>query len=168
MRNLTEISDFTQDGSDIIRLFGLHHVSSMSELSEDKMRVNPWGRAGGRWALGVAMCAFVVVGAFSMTGHARQARSVADGVYTTEQAQRGAELYKAQCVACHGAKLEGLVGPMLAKVKEVIPSYTGTPTKDPGRVLQLDVEPRKPLATAPANGASANVAVDRPHLEQGA
>ena len=77
------------------------------------MRVNPWGPVGGRWALGVAVCAFVVVGAFSMTGHARQARSVADGVYTTEQAQRGAELYKAQCVACHGAKLEGLVGPML-------------------------------------------------------
>jgi mono/diheme cytochrome c family protein len=50
----------------------------------------------------------------SLTGQARQARSVADGVYTAEQAQRGAALYKAQCVSCHGEKLEGVVGPMLA------------------------------------------------------
>lgn len=32
-----------------------------------------------------------------------QTRSVADGVYTTEQAERGAALYDEQCVSCHGA-----------------------------------------------------------------
>jgi mono/diheme cytochrome c family protein len=34
-------------------------------------------------------------------------RSVWDGVYTDEQAQRGASLYKQECVACHGQALEG-------------------------------------------------------------
>ena len=61
-------------------------------------------------ALSVAGC----IGVFSLTGHAGQQRSIADGVYTAEQAQRGQELYKTQCVACHGDKLQGVVGPMLA------------------------------------------------------
>ena len=67
-----------------------------------------------RWGLGAAACTFALAGLLSTTGHARQARTVADGVYSAAQAQRGAALYKAQCVACHGEKLEGLVGPMLA------------------------------------------------------
>ena len=33
---------------------------------------------------------------------AAQPRSVADGVYTTVQAERGAALYDEQCVSCHG------------------------------------------------------------------
>jgi len=60
------------------------------------------------------MCAVIVAGAFSLTGQARQARAVSDGVYTTEQAQRGQALYTAQCVTCHGDKLQGAVGPMLS------------------------------------------------------
>ena len=77
------------------------------------MRI-PGGAAPIRWGLGVALCAYALVGSLSLTGQARQARTVADGVFTAEQAQRGAALYKAQCLACHGEKLEGLVGPMLA------------------------------------------------------
>ena len=76
------------------------------------MRI-PMGAAV-RWGLGSAVCVYALASGLALTGQARQARSVADGVYTTAQAQRGAELYKAQCVACHGEKLEGLVGPMLA------------------------------------------------------
>lgn len=76
------------------------------------MRI-PMGAAV-RWGLGAAVCAYAVAGVLSLTGHARQARSVADGVYTTGQAERGAQLYTAQCVACHGEKLEGAIGPMLA------------------------------------------------------
>ena len=82
------------------------------------------GRASGFWqtlrpaalrvAFGVAACALVMAGVFSTTGQARQARTVDAGVYSAAQAQRGAALYKAQCVACHGEKLEGLIGPMLA------------------------------------------------------
>ena len=67
-----------------------------------------------RAPLGVALAVYALVAAFSLTGHAQQSRTVADGVYSAEQAQRGAELYKAQCAACHGAKLEGVIGPMLA------------------------------------------------------
>lgn len=72
------------------------------------------GRKAVRSGLGAAACAFALASVFSLTGQARQARTVADGVYSAAQAQRGADLYKAQCAACHGAKLEGLVGPMLA------------------------------------------------------
>ncbi|HEY5617459.1 MAG TPA: cytochrome c [Vicinamibacterales bacterium] len=66
-----------------------------------------------RATLCVALAAYALVAVFSPTGHAQQSRTVSDGVYTTEQAQRGAQLYTAQCGACHGAKLEGVVGPML-------------------------------------------------------
>jgi len=76
------------------------------------MRI-PLGPAAIRAALGVALAGFAFVGAFSITGQARQARSVTDGVYTADQAQRGQQLYQAQCVACHGDKLQGVVGPML-------------------------------------------------------
>jgi mono/diheme cytochrome c family protein len=61
---------------------------------------------------GVFVCALVA--ALTVAGHARQARTVADGVYSAAQAQRGAALYKEQCASCHGDMLEGIVGPMLA------------------------------------------------------
>jgi mono/diheme cytochrome c family protein len=76
------------------------------------MRI-PLGPAAIRTALGVALASFALVGAFSITGQARQARTVADGVYAADQAQRGQDLYQAQCVTCHGDKLQGVVGPML-------------------------------------------------------
>jgi mono/diheme cytochrome c family protein len=66
-----------------------------------------------RAALAVAFAAYAVIGVLSLTGHARQTRTVSDGVYTADQAQRGAALYKAQCASCHGEKLEGVIGPML-------------------------------------------------------
>ena len=69
---------------------------------------------GVRLGFGAAACAFALASVFSLTGYARQAQTVADGVYSAAQAQRGAALYKAQCVVCHGEKLQGLVGPMLA------------------------------------------------------
>lgn len=67
-------------------------------------------------SLGLAgACLFTgaLVAAFSLSGHAQQARSVAEGVYSAAQAQRGAALYKAQCASCHGEALEGTIGPML-------------------------------------------------------
>ena len=67
-----------------------------------------------RTSAAVVAIGCVLAISLSVTAQARQARTVADGVFTAEQAQRGAALYKAQCVACHGEKLEGLVGPMLA------------------------------------------------------
>lgn len=76
------------------------------------MRI-PLSPAGIRCALGAALCAYAVVGVFSLTG-AGQSRTVSDGVYSAEQTQRGQQLYKEQCVACHGGNLEGVIGPMLA------------------------------------------------------
>lgn len=38
---------------------------------------------------------------------AQSSRSVWDGVYTSEQAQRGEVLYTRQCARCHGAQLTG-------------------------------------------------------------
>jgi S-disulfanyl-L-cysteine oxidoreductase SoxD len=40
---------------------------------------------------------------------AQPARTVWDGVYTEEQAKRGAALYFERCVHCHGATLSGAV-----------------------------------------------------------
>ena len=49
-----------------------------------------------------------VVGLGVGTGAAaRQAQSVWDGVYTAEQAQRGAPLYQQSCAECHGPDLGG-------------------------------------------------------------
>lgn len=45
---------------------------------------------------------------------AQQTRTTQEGVFTKAQATRGAVLYEAKCAACHGAQMEGSVGPELA------------------------------------------------------
>jgi mono/diheme cytochrome c family protein len=72
-----------------------------------------WAPAGVRAAWTIAAAAMLVAGAYSMTAQARQARSVSDGVFADDQAQRGQALYKTECLSCHGDKLQGAVGPML-------------------------------------------------------
>jgi mono/diheme cytochrome c family protein len=57
------------------------------------------------------LAAFVVLcGAAVQAG---QPRSLTSGVYSAAQAARGAEIYKAQCVSCHGAAMDGSIGPPL-------------------------------------------------------
>jgi len=46
---------------------------------------------------------FVVAGAMIARPVVAQEASVADGIYTVEQADRGEVLYDEQCVACHGS-----------------------------------------------------------------
>lgn len=53
-----------------------------------------------------ALTGIVVCGAVAGV-LASQARSVWDGVYTVEQAQRGAVLYVEACAECHGPDLSG-------------------------------------------------------------
>ena len=65
-----------------------------------------------RSAVGVA-CFSALVGAISLVAHA-QARTVADRVYAGAQATRGQQIYNGQCLTCHGAALDGAVGPPLA------------------------------------------------------
>jgi mono/diheme cytochrome c family protein len=75
------------------------------------MRLIPLGPAAIRYGLGVASCA--LVGAFSLTGHAGQLRSVTEGVYSGGQAARGQQIYQVQCAECHGKAMEGTIGPPL-------------------------------------------------------
>lgn len=71
------------------------------------------GNAVGR-SVATVLCAGVLAGASVATGHARQPLTVAEGVYSAEQASRGQQVYGEQCVTCHGEALEGSVGPPLA------------------------------------------------------
>jgi mono/diheme cytochrome c family protein len=62
----------------------------------------------------VVLSVCVFAGILSLTGHARQLRTVNDGVYATAQAARGQQVFQTRCATCHGGKLEGGVGPPLA------------------------------------------------------
>ena len=77
------------------------------------MRVMTRNRVAIRCAFGMTACAWMVVAALSVSGHARQQRTVASGVYSAVQATRGQQVYQAECSSCHGEKLEGGLGPML-------------------------------------------------------
>ena|SRR5688572_8885665 len=63
----------------------------------------------------IAACAVLTVAAGLQVVRA-QAKSVVEGVYTEEQAKKGAALYKEQCAACHGEDMTG---------NDIIPSLTG-------------------------------------------
>ncbi len=63
----------------------------------------------------IAACAVLTVIAGVQVVRA-QATSVAAGVYTMEQAKKGAALYKEQCAACHGEDLSG---------NDIIPGLSG-------------------------------------------
>ncbi len=78
------------------------------------MRLIPLGRGAMCGAVGVAVYA-CAVGLFSVTADARQAQSVTAGVYSGAQATRGQQVYKAECLACHGDTLGGVVGPALSR-----------------------------------------------------
>ena len=45
--------------------------------------------------------------AFAQEAQASESQSVWDGVYTEEQAKRGAEFYQKDCSTCHGDRLNG-------------------------------------------------------------
>jgi mono/diheme cytochrome c family protein len=77
-------------------------------------RVIPCGRRAIRCALAFTLCICTLLGTSWFTGHAGQARSLTDGVYSSGQAVRGQQLYKTQCAECHGATMEGTVGSPLA------------------------------------------------------
>ncbi|MBF8299891.1 MAG: Quinoprotein glucose dehydrogenase [Acidobacteria bacterium] len=65
------------------------------------------------WVPKLALAA-LIVSSLCRTGVAQANRTVADGVYSDRQAQRGQAVYDLQCRACHGATLAGELGPPLA------------------------------------------------------
>ena len=69
--------------------------------------------------IAIATCALLALAAgFHATVRA-QATSVADGVYTEEQAKRGGTLYAEQCASCHGENMEGIA--------DLFPALAGDP-----------------------------------------
>jgi mono/diheme cytochrome c family protein len=54
------------------------------------------------WWLGCAVTSVMFASAFAQT-----TKSVWSGVYTSEQAARGRDVYNAKCAECHGDDLEG-------------------------------------------------------------
>ena len=108
------------------------------------MRRNGIGPAGIRCAFAVAVTAWAVVGFFSMTGQAGQARPVtAAGSYSAAQATRGKTLYSDQCVACHGEMLEGVVGPPLSG-DDFLTDFGGHPVTDVIQKIQSTMPQQAP------------------------
>jgi mono/diheme cytochrome c family protein len=68
-------------------------------------------RSATRRVAGIA-CTGALVAAMSLASRG-QTRLITDGVYADAQAARGQQLYQKQCVSCHGAALEGVIGPPL-------------------------------------------------------
>lgn len=77
------------------------------------IRLNRRGRSAIRYTIGVALCACLAAGVFSITGHAGQLRSITDGVFSAQQAARVQMIYQADCSGCHGNSMEGASGPPL-------------------------------------------------------
>jgi mono/diheme cytochrome c family protein len=107
------------------------------------MRLIPFGPAATRFTVGVAVFTCAFAGAFSSTGQARQARTVAQGVYSGEQAKRGQQVFQAQCAACHGDTLEGIVGPPLTG-DAFLGVWNGRPVADLVDKIQQTMPPQAP------------------------
>jgi polar amino acid transport system substrate-binding protein len=59
------------------------------------------------------MAAAAIAGLALLAGPAFSKTAAPPALYTSAQASAGAKLYAAQCAQCHGANLEGGVGPAL-------------------------------------------------------
>ena len=101
-------------------------------------------------ALGGVVFVCALVGSFSLVVRAQQSRTVDDGVYTAEQAQRGQALYTEQCAVCHAESLGGGLGPPLSgdafvgvwsrmPLSELVSKIHNTmPENDPGRLTRQE------------------------------
>jgi mono/diheme cytochrome c family protein len=102
------------------------------------------GPAAVRCAFAVAIAAYALVGLFSITGHAGQAREVTTaGSYSEAQATRGKQLYSDQCLACHGEMLEGVVGPPLTGA-DFLTDFGGHPVADLIQKIQATMPQQAP------------------------
>jgi S-disulfanyl-L-cysteine oxidoreductase SoxD len=63
------------------------------------------------------------------TVHAQPTKSVWDGVYTEEQAKRGAPLYSEHCASCHGSEMGGEMAPPRAS-GDVLSGWDGLTVGD--------------------------------------
>jgi mono/diheme cytochrome c family protein len=78
----------------------------------------------------------------TLTGDA-QVRTVAGGAYSSAQATRGKQIVDAQCAACHGASLEGLVGPSLSG-DTFLAAWSARPLTDLVEKIEKTMPPQQP------------------------
>jgi mono/diheme cytochrome c family protein len=79
---------------------------------------------------------------------AAQTQSVADGVYTEEQAVRGAEVYTRECSSCHGDGLDGDgFAPALAG-SEFLSNWNGTSVGDLFDRIRISMPPGNPAVVS--------------------
>ena len=99
---------------------------------EDKsvIRLNRVPRLAIRHAVGVALFASAVFGAFSPFGNASQIQSLSDGVYSTPQAERAQLIYQAQCAMCHGNALQGASEGSPLTGEGFLSNWSGQPLSD--------------------------------------
>jgi mono/diheme cytochrome c family protein len=87
-------------------------------------------------------CIFGWILAATLTG--QTTRSVWDGVYTADQAKRGAEVYAVECASCHGSGLNGgESAPPLAGA-EFLSNWTGQTVGDLFDRTQKSMPQNKP------------------------
>ena len=90
------------------------------------------------------LVAGTAVVAWGGAGAAGQGRTVWDGVYTADQARRGAEAYERSCAECHGADLGGGdMAPSLAGV-EFVYNWHGFSARDLFERLRVSMPPAQP------------------------
>src|ERR1051325_129662 len=81
---------------------------------------------------------------------AAQAKSVWDGVFTAEQAQRGAEAFKTNCSECHGNDLAGDgLAPALTG-SDFMGNWTDLSVGDLFERIRVSMPPSGPGAVSPA------------------
>ncbi len=88
---------------------------------------------------------------------ARQEQSVTAGVYTDEQATRGAEVYNKECSSCHGAGLEGDGFAPALSGTEFLSNWNGTTLGDLFDRIRISMPPGNP-SSVPAQGKADIVA----------
>ena len=100
----------------------------------------------------VIALAFIAAFGLRVVVHA-QAKSVNDGVYTAEQAKRGAALYNDKCAACHGDNLEG-TGPMPPLAgQDFLNNWTGKSVGDLFEKTHTTMPATAPGSLSPAEAA---------------
>ena len=109
-----------------------------------------------KWVI-TAIAGIVVLGVSVVPHHvlAQQGRTIWDGVYSAEQAERGQTLYLQRCGTCHGGRLEGTeIGPSL--VDEMFKTkWDGKPLGDLYDIIQATMPQDQPGALTRQQAADA-------------
>lgn len=92
------------------------------------------------------ICVGALVAALSLAGHG-QSRSIADRVYSDAQATRGQQLYQKLCVNCHGAALDGVIGPPLAG-DAFLSMWSAQPLGDLVNKIEQTMPPGQPASVS--------------------